>query len=755
MIHFVVAFALLLHVGFWGAGAAMLAMPRAWRRFWPVLVLPAGLALQSAVVWAGAHAGLKGTQSHAWWSQALPVGLLLAAWSRSSLRSGAGLLSGASRARDPRNPVAALRAAWTDLSRFGVVWALVAGCLVLLVLPVAVASRGLTTISLGSCDAADYAAGARVLMEFARTDREGFLGLTEVVRIASVDNFFDYWLRLNHFTPSALIAFNGTVLGCAPHELATLFTAVLLASALPTVFWSARAILGYSGGVSVIIAALFGVSPIMWYVVAHVSPGQLLAAQAVVLLTWAGTALWKTRLTWRRGGRFAWVLAIGYWLVLGSYNFFLLLCLVPVLTYVGGMALWRRAWRRLAQWSAVMLAPLLVCGALFYGRVAGLAERFSLLQTYDFGWQIPALTAEGWLGMVSGPELNAWDLFGLRWVLSACAVGLLGWAIMRALQQRRRAVWTALAIMVPVLAGYIFLQARGARLGTNASYDAYKLFAVFYPLLLPAFCWWVTLRRSRKLHEWLFVAGVAAVVVGFNLIGCGMFMWKMSRPPLIVDGELRQLRQVEAMADVKSVNLMIPDMWSRLWANAFLLRKPQYFQTHTYEGRLNTALRGEWDLEGGRIKLALPGEARREITPRFALVHTRHPHFVRAFIDEQLDRNWHGEEYVPAGGERWRWTSGPATLQLENPHNRPLTIDAQLDGSSAIPREVTFARVGADPGPSAGMSQQRATVSFRALQIPPGTSTLLLDTKPPATRVAEDPRPLGVCVFRLTLTPRE
>ena len=85
-------------------------------------------------------------------------------------------------------------------------WAAVGGCLVLLVLPVAIASRGLTTLSLGSCDAADYAAGARVLMEFARADRTGFLGLTEVVQVHSVDNFFDYWLRLNHFTPSALMA---------------------------------------------------------------------------------------------------------------------------------------------------------------------------------------------------------------------------------------------------------------------------------------------------------------------------------------------------------------------------------------------------------------------------------------------------------------------------------------------------------------------------------------------------------------------
>jgi hypothetical protein len=59
MIHFVVAFALLLHVLFWGVGGAMLAMPRRWRRFWPVLIMPVGIALQSTVVWVGAHTGLR------------------------------------------------------------------------------------------------------------------------------------------------------------------------------------------------------------------------------------------------------------------------------------------------------------------------------------------------------------------------------------------------------------------------------------------------------------------------------------------------------------------------------------------------------------------------------------------------------------------------------------------------------------------------------------------------------------------------
>ena len=241
MIFFVVTFAALLHVLFWGAGMAVWAMPRPWRRFWPVLALPAGFALQSLVVWIGAYANLHGTNSYAWLSEVVPVAMLGVAL----VRRGAGHVL-------------------TDVSRFGVLAAVVAGCLALIVLPMAITSRGLTTISLGSCDAADYAGGARVLMEFAHGDRGGFLGLTDVVRVASVDDFFDYWLRLNYFTPAAVIALNGSILNCAPHELTGLMTAVLLAASIPVAFWIARAVVGDTSGARLASATLEGLSPLGW-----------------------------------------------------------------------------------------------------------------------------------------------------------------------------------------------------------------------------------------------------------------------------------------------------------------------------------------------------------------------------------------------------------------------------------------------------------------------------------------------------------
>jgi hypothetical protein len=726
MIHFAVAFALLLHVFFWGLGLARLTMPRRWRRFWPVLVFPAGFALQSLVVWTGAYAGLPGTHSYAWPAELIPLALLAwAVW-----RSGFGGFR-------------------KDVVRFGLVWTATGGALILLVLPLAIASRGLTTVSLGSCDAADYAAGARVLMEFAHSDRTGFLGLTEVVGVMSADNFFDFWLRLNHFTPSALMALNGSVLSCAPHELASLLTMVIVAASVPVVFWSSRALFGYSGAASLVIAAVYGISPIAWYSVAQVSPAPLLAANAIALLTWAAIAAWNGLLTWRRGAQFAGVLAIAYALLLGSYNFILLVSLVPAVAYAGSRALASGDLARLARWVLVVIAPLAASSVLFWDRVAGLLERFMLFRTYDFGWRIPVLTPEGWLGMVAGGGLGAWNWAGLRWVLAALVVAALTWAVVVGLRMYNRRLWIVASIVVPVLAGYSFLEARGLLLNTNASYDAFKLFAVFYALLLPAFCWWITLRWSSHLLGWFAVASVAVVVVGFNLVACGMFIFKLSRPPLIVDGELRQIRKVETMPDVGSVNVLLPDMWSRLWANVFLLRKPQYFATHTYEGRLNTPLRGEWDLTSALVRGGAPGPGSRQIASHLWLLDTRQPAYVRVALGD----GWYDPEQL-AGVDRWCWTRGSATLRVDNPRTVPVLARVRLDARSLGGREVTIAVAGATSVPPVMVGEARGGAVFPEVTLPPGRSTLVLEVGKGAARAAGDSRLLGICVYSVVVETR-
>ena len=725
MVLFPVVFGLLLNVFFWGMGGALLLTPRPWRRFWPVFVAPAGFALQTLVVWGGVYANLPGTNSYAGWSEIIPAVLLLAGLKHCG--------------RKCLGDVTVLRA----------IWGAMAVCLGVLVLPLAIAVKGLgpTTVSLGSCDAADYAAGARVLMEFAHTDRSGFLGLTEVVSVMSVDNFFDFWLRLNHFTPSALIALNGTVLGYAPHEIISVLTAVLLAASLPVVFWVARAVLGYEGWDSLGIALLYGFSPITWYAVYHVAMGQLLAAMAIGLITWAGVALWRGPMSWRRGGQFAGVLVMGYTLLLGSYNFILLVCFVPALAYAGGLAIWKGEMRRFFRWGLMLLLPLVLCGMVFFERVAGLAERFMLFQNYDFGWRIPLLSPEGWLGMVAGPGLAALPAW-LHLTLGLIIVVALGAALIIGAKQQRPAVFMVLCLAVPVLLGYGYLNLRGIRLGTNASYDAYKLLSVFYPELLAALCYWVSIRRrgrsGRHAVSWALVAVVAAA----NLNAAYRFAVRVENPVLIVGRDLSQLQSIETMPEISSLNMMIPepDMWSRLWANAFLLRRPQYFSTHTYEGRLNTALRGDWDLAGGLIHVHLPGGGTRQINATYSLIDTHSAYFLRASLGD----GWYDLERLPRTGTRWHWTKGNASLHIDNQQARPLRIVCRFNARSLTESDLQLWSNGRLLR-TVPIGTQQKLVRLPEITLPPGSTTLELRSSTPPIRTPGDTRLLGFAVYGIDL----
>ncbi len=724
MEYFLVVLVLILHLWVWGAGAAILLMPQPWRRHWPVFCAPMGLALQSAVVWAGAYANLAGTDVYARWSEVIPLLLLAGAlWRHGSAPMG------------------------RALSRYWALGLMTAVDACLLALPMALASRTLTTSSLGSCDAADYAAGARVLQEFARSDRSGFLGLTEVVRVASVDNFFDFWLRLNHFTPSALIAFNGAVFGWHPHEITGLMTVLLVATALPAVYWLARTVLRHTVGTSLWIAAIYGCSPITWYAVAHVAMGQLLAAQAIVFLTWAGLALWRGRLGWAQGGAMAGVLAVAYWLVLGSYNFIVVVCLVPALAYAGGGALLTGAWRKFGRWLVVMLAPLVVTGAVFAERTLGLVERFQLFGKYDFGWHIPVLSPEGWLGAVSGTGLSPMTGW-VRLLLAVLLLVMLVAALARDFSRRSRTVFAALALTLPILAGYGYLQVRGALLGTNASYDAYKLLAVFFPAQLCGYFYWAGLTRSpRAGWRWTARTGIAVVTV-LNLVVAFRFMDRMQSPPLIVDRALIQLQRIESMPRVTSLNMEIGDFWTRLWANAFLLKKPQYFRTHTYEGRINTELKGEWDLSDGMIAIATPRRGDSHALGRtFNLIRHASPYYLQA----ELGEGWYGRESLRRAERRWHWSQGNATLRVTNPQAEARTVTLRLWARSLAARELEVWRGDQCYG-RMQITERMDESIVPGIVLPPGASTLRLVTRQePTPGTEQDERVLGFAAYEIVL----
>ncbi|MDI1334681.1 MAG: hypothetical protein PSU94_00725 [Lacunisphaera sp.] len=727
MLYYLIAAVVVLHTAFWGIGLSWLVLPRVWRRWWWAFAPGLGIALQSAVVWLGAHTPLAGTNVYAQWSELLPLGLLVAAVAR----HGAPAIG------------TRLRAAWS--ARGLLLLAGLAGAVLLWPM----AQRGgwtLTASSLGSCDQADYAAGARVLGEFSRDDRTGFLGLSEVTKVGSADYFFDFWLRLNHFTPSALLAHNGTILGLQPYQLVSLTGVVLLLLNSCLVLLLARVAVGLRGSAALIPAALYLFSPLGAYAVHHGALGQLYAAHGIAVLTLAVLGAWRAGL--RGGSVWAWapLVLVAIWILAGSYNFILTVALAPAGAWLLAELWARRDWRGSARVAGLVLAMLAVSAVLFWGRFDGLIERFRLFDQYDFGWPVPLLSPEGWFGMLRDTELHAWPR-AVRLLLSALTVGIwLTGVILLWRRQRDRAL-AAVALVLPVLAGWGLLVWE-ARTRANASYDAFKLFSVFYPELLAGLTCWLAVAWPARPTWWRRASlALVALVLVLNGHAAGLFARKMALPPLRVERSLLEIRRLERIPRVTSVNLRIEDFWARLWANAFLLRKPQYFSVHTYEGRLNTAFKGEWDLSDSLLRsLPLREADFIDLNPQFHAVRVKAP----GRVDLAFGSGWHVQE--AEGINRWRWSAGPATITVFNPGARPQTVNLALRVRALQPGRLQLELGDARLGGPRLLNGNLQRLEYKDVVLPPGASVLILSTDQAAAHAADsDPRLLAVALYGLSV----
>jgi hypothetical protein len=379
---------------------------------------------------------------------------------------------------------------------------------------------------------------------------------------------------------------------------------------------------------------------------------------------------------------------------------------------------------------------------IFWERFNGLIERFSLFHQYNFGWAVPLFSPEALLGMVRDSALNPWPLLfrvGLSVaVLALWVAGLFGLAS----RQKPRAL-AALALVLPVMAGWSLLAAE-SRMRPNASYDAYKLISVFLPGLIAGLLSWLAAVRWRS---WDVKIG-AAVLLGFmlaaNLVVGGHFRRRMAIPPLRANRNIAELAVLEKDSRFISFNMLIDDYWSRLWANAFLLRRPQYFLTHTYEGRLNTALKGEWDLRDSLLRpIPLAPDDFLQFNVRFFLVRAA----AAGLLQMSYGDGWYGEER--SGPKRWRWSDGQGRIVIVNPTGFPVRVQLRMLVQSFLTRDLTI-RLGSQVIATKPLDGTSQVLEFDEFPLPPGQSILTFAGKATSPGVVDE-RQLCFALYGLEL----
>jgi hypothetical protein len=438
--------------------------------------------------------------------------------------------------------------------------------------------------------------------------------------------------------------------------------------------------------------------------------------------------------------------------MIGSYSFILVVCLVPAIGFAGGIALCTKQWKRFSRWLLWILLPLLAVSGVFFLRVASIVERFAILEKYDLGWKIPYLGPDAWLGIVKNallePVAEPYRSAAIVLLVGALILGFIGFK-----SRRGALLYKAGCLAIPALLGSLYLYWQGPHWGesANRSYNAYKLFCIFYPGILPVLCVWVVLAYRSKVERILF--WVLAALLTFGVARADLkFKTAMKNPPHLVESELIGIQAVEKMPDITSVNMMIPDMWSRLWANELLLEKPQYFPTHTYEGRINTPLRGSWDLNGGVVDLTLPKNGTIAINSNYSLANVTSPYFLRATLGE----GWHDPERLRRPRTiHWVWSKGNATLEISNPHATALKAALHFELRSARQRDLSF-WFKEQKLAEIDLGKEMKTVDITEITLLPGKNTIELRSKIPAVVPDQnDCRPLGFALYEFSTDVKE
>jgi hypothetical protein len=656
---------------FWGLGLTLLLLPVRLRRYWLVLAPLTGATLQIAVVWLASKFDLPGTERYVWFSLVIPVGLAVWGLNQHGLRQGWADIRGARK-----------------LSGCVVVM-LVA--LAVLILPASRFGKDPTTVSLGGCDAATYAAGADAFQNFARSDRTGFLGQVGENQNLVGTGFHEMWMNYDHFGPVALLAMSASSVGKEAFKIATIEAATYWAMLLPMVFWVARRSFGMGPMAAWAATLILAVSPVAQFVVHHGLLGQILATGALLMLWWASAEMIKKMNSSQVWRYVAWA-TVGNALLIGSYSFFLPLAYAPLVLYAalslgwggrrtGGVNLtsWLRSGR---QWAGMMGVSLLIAGGFFFSRVEALPHLYADLGTEMYGWPIPVFNFGGFLGSFGDHELARSSEL-VTWFTGILVMGALGVCLRQGILGRPWLVRAGALFFGSVVLYGSFATGWLAD-GTVSSYQAFKVISVSYPLVFLGLVGGFELINSRSLGWRLGGWGAMAAMLAVNGVASARMAQFISTPSLGVGPLIRSVRDIRKMEHVESINILFPEVWPRLWASALLNTKKQYFDQATYEGRPKTRLDGAWDLDYNTV-MVVPSEPEALIWVNRMYHLTKHEQARK--VSGLFDSRWHREEADL--DHRWRWSNGIGGVNLNNHLDQAVAVKLRLRGARSLPGAVT------------------------------------------------------------------
>jgi len=523
----------------------------------------------------------------------------------------------------------------------------------------------LTAVSLGNSDIAEYAAVSRYLKGFARTDTTGYFGQTGHIR----------WLAdENHCGAFLSTAIASSLLSLETYQVPNINTHVFFVVSILMFYVLARTIFQYNYYSALGITALYSLNPIIYFTAYEVFQAQIIAtglALGLILINVQAINDCRTRGDYYSYVPFAILLN---WGLIITYSHVLPLVYIPVIVYVLLIAFYVRSGKPILNWASFLLVALIVVVALSPPRARSLVSQFLLYSDVNVGFFVRWLSPEGWYGLTFEKLDEYLTAPPLRFVLSLPLTILFAAGFRSAYRKDKKLLLLVASSTLPILAGYFLLSYLGRTGSLMGGYKSYKLLSFFLPLILLGLSiMFRGLTPSRKNWVSNVLALALIILVGWAAVSCYHIVKLMALTPRAVERNVSDLRGIESISEVKSINIVDSDWWHVMWEANFLLRKKLFFRISTYSSYPASELAGQWSLESADPRsndiLAINGFDKKSIP-----VNESYLLVQRSALSAQFGEGWYEFE----GTHRWMGSNlNSASVILQSGADN-LAIDIHL-----------------------------------------------------------------------------
>jgi hypothetical protein len=610
--------------------------------------------------------------------------------------------------------------------------AVLLGSLAFLVIsiPVMTSPQAPTAVSLGNNDIAVYALLAKHFKELPLSQPIAFMNP------AITDHVLAY--RSAAFLSTAL---PGSLFSVEVYKLQNVAVAVFFSLGTPLVHAVATRVFGYKPLPAFGVAALYSLSPVLYYVAYEGFGAQIIAmtlSLGVLFLHSNAADSCKSPYDYLPYMPLAFLLN---WAIVTTYLEMLALAYLFAGCYVVSASISARSPKALLNWGLFSVSAVVSVFLLSPWRLKPLVEFLVVNVAGRAGYHLPAIPPHMVFGLTfSHVTFDPYASVLHYWPSLLVILAIVGGLVSAYVKDRRLLLFAAFSL-VSVAAGYFWF-AYQSKTGWGG-YRSFKLISFVLPgVLLSSLLLFRDLQPARsaidKLLALLFLA-----LIGGNLVSAYHTLQMTRSTGRAVTRDQADLARLEKDPSIESVNVLGSDWWRTMWSAHFLMRKKLYFESDTYYQR--NKLEGAWDLifDGKPGIVRLPGFTDFQtirLNQSYALEKGRP-------LKARLGKGWYPEE------ESHQWSGRDyenATIVLESSLER-INVDllaryVPLDINNRMTIYLNGARIVDCPDSS--------SCQARSVSLPKGNSILEFRTAiPPKPPGGPDPRTLGYAFSMIEIRP--